>query len=29
MDSLADEFGVRQVFLDESIREQLTAAAVT
>lgn len=28
MDSLADEFGVRQVFLDESIRMQLTTAAV-
>lgn len=28
MDSLADEFGVRQVFLDDSIQKQLTAATV-
>jgi uncharacterized protein YbjT (DUF2867 family) len=29
MDSLADEFGVRQVFLDDSIQKQLTAAAIS
>jgi len=28
MDAVAQEFGVRQVFLDESIREQLTPASV-